>query len=218
MLSIARSRLAFPFQLSFLGLHSIATLLGTIYRYATPQLYKSNSHGPTGWIVTWVVVLQSIMSLFRFAVSFQRREGGGFEEPSAFLSMTTEALEQHQQQQETAHPDPHRFSRDSGHFTASEQSRSQSVSSTATYTQDEQQKLHEYEADHENFGHVSEKKSLLDNSKVESAAISIARLVPKQTVRVIDLLHGLIDRTIFLMGFVALVTGVAVYGGVFVSD
>ena len=218
MLSIARSRLALVVQLSFLGLHSIALLLGTIYTYNTPQLYENNSHSKVGWIVTWVVVVQCVMGVVKLAVNLGK-ERKATEEQASFLQMTTEALEQHQQHQPRPAPDPYRYSRDSGHYTASEQSRSRSVSSTTTYTQEEQQKLHEFEADHEDELEQShlEKRGLLGNRRVEQVATKLSAAFSQRTMRIIDVSHNLIDRTILLMGFVAFVTGAAVYGGVFVS-
>ena len=227
MLSIARSRLALVVQLSFLGIHSIALLLGTIYTYNTPQLYENNCHSKVGWIVTWVVVVQCITGVVKLAAVLGK-ERKAPEEQESLLQMTTEALEQHQQHQQHQHqqhqsrlaPDPNRYSRDSGHFTASEQSRSHSVSSTATYTQEEQQKLHEFEVDHDD-DHLEhpqlEKRGLLGNRRVERAATKLSASLSQRTMRVIDMLHNLIDRTIFLMGFVVFVTGAAVYGGAFVS-
>ncbi|KAL9126404.1 MAG: hypothetical protein Q9217_004532 [Psora testacea] len=216
MLSIAQSRLALVVQLSFLAIHSIALSLGTIYTYNTPQLYENNSHNKVGWIVTWVVVAQCVTGIIKLAASITQGEDTVTEEQVAFLPMTTQALEQHRQAQQDA-PDPYRYSRDSGHFTASEPSRSQSVSSTATFTQEEQQKPYEYDADHDDDidQHYSKKRGLLGNPKVERLASSFTAMLSKRTMRGINTVHNVIDRTILLMGFVAFVTGAAVYGGVF---
>ena len=219
MLSVARSRLALVVQLSFLGLHSIALLLGTIYTYNTPQLYENNSHNKVGWIVTWVVVTQCIMGVVKLAASFANGRDSASEEPVSFPQMTTGVLEQQQHDQLSADLDPYRYSEDRGHYTASQSSRSQSVSSTATYTQDEQQKLHEYEAGREDDleHHHSEKQGLLGHRQVERVAMKFSSVLSQRTLRVIDMAYNLIDRTILLMGFVAFITGAAVYGGIFVS-
>ena len=220
MLSVARSRLALVVQLSFLGLHSIALLLGTIYTYNTPQLYENNSHNKVGWVVTWVVVVQCIMGIVKLVANLGKGRDRASDEQTSFLQMSTEALEQQQQGQSTAVPDPYRYSEDSGHYTASQSSRSHSVSSTATYTQEEQQHLHKYEAEPEDDleHHNSDKQGLLGNRHVERVATKVSAALSQRTMRVIDTVHNLIDRTILLMGFVAFITGAAVYGGVFVSQ
>ena len=228
MLSIARSRLALAVQLSFLAFHSIALLLGTIYTYNTPQLYENNSHNKVGWIVTWVVVVQCVTGIAKLVASIGKRPDPASEEEeekeqeqeqAACLPMTAQALEHHQQMQQKASPDPYRYSADSGHFSASAPSRSQSLSSTATFTQEEQQKLQEYEAEHDEDleQHDPEKRGLLGGPNVERVANGLAAILSRRALRVIEGVHDVIDRTILLMGFVAFVTGAAVYGGVFVS-
>ena len=115
-------------------------------------------------------------------------------------------------------PDPYRWSNDSGHFTASEPSRSQSVSSTGSHSEEEQRKLQEYEAAHrlaeQDF---SEKRGLLQHPKVQHYATLITTVISRRTMRILNHLHNLVDRVILVLGFIAIVTGLAVYGGQFVS-
>ena len=218
MLSIARSRLALVVQLSFLFLHSIALLLGTIYTRNTPQFYPNNSHNKVGWVVTCIVVVQCIMGVIKLAVSIGRARDRTSDNQAAFLPTTIQALEHHQHEQSATSPESHRYSQDSGHCTASEPSRSQSISSTATFAPEEQQKLLEYDADREDgMGpHTWEQSGLLFHPRVVGVANSLTAILPNRTMRVINAVHNVIDRTILLMGFIAFVSGAAVYGGVFV--
>lgn len=219
MLSVARSRLALAVQLAFLGLHGIGLLLGTIYTYNTPQLYENNSHDKVGWIVTWVIVIQCTLGVIRLAVSIGKGKFAAAGEDAALLVPTSQVLERHEGNDHQDSPESYnRYSGDSGHFTATDTSRSHSVSSMPTYTQEAEQKKQEYGADHEDVMsyHHDEKRGLLENTKVEHLATKLSAKLSRRIMRVIDTLHNFADRTILLMGFIAFVSGAVVYGGVFV--
>lgn len=216
MLSVARSRLALPAQISFLGLHSVGLLVGTIYSSETPELYENNAHNKIGWIVTWIVVAQCIIGLFKLAVSFQKPQDVDAEERTVFLPMSTHALAQHQQA--TYSPDEYRYSRDSGHYTASEASRSQSVSTMQEQENDEHEKFLEYQNSYAGSDtEYLEKHSFLGNTKAQRVANRIAAMVSQRTARALNVAYNAIDCVSLLLGFAAIVSGAVVYGGVFVS-
>lgn len=210
MLSVARSRLALLIQFSFLGVHSIGLLLGAIYTSKTPKLYQNNSHNKIGWIVTWIVLTQCIIGLIKLAASVGRLENST-QEQAAFLPVSAEILAQHQPLE------TYRFSNDSGHFTASETSRSPSISSMQERTEEEQQrKLREYEDAHADVSaDPNEKQGLLGNAKVRSVAARISAMTSKRTMKVLDIVNKGIDCTSMLLGFIAIITGAVVYGGIF---
>ena len=220
MLSVARSRLALIVQLSFLALHGIALSLGAIYAYNTPQLYENNSHNKAGWIVTWIVATQCILEIVKLVARAGKTDDATQEEQTSFLPMTSNALERHEQDQGVQPAESYRYSDDSGHFTASQPSRTDSVSSNGTYTQEEEQKLHQYNTHgkHDLADGHSEEHGLLGGPKILRIMTSfVAAAVSSKALRVIDAISNAIDRTILPIGFVAFVTGAAVYGGVFVS-
>ena len=216
MLSVARSRLALSAQLSFLGVHSIGLLLGTVYRSKTPDLYENNVHNKIGWIVTWIVVAQCIIGLVKLVVSFKKPQDVDAEEQTAFLPISTEALAQHHQA--THSPDEYRYSRDSGHYTASEASRSQSISSLQDHETEEHQKFFEYRNLHaDTDAEYMEKHGSLGNNKVQRVASRIAAMMSQRTTRAMNVAYNAIDCVSLLLGFAAMVSGAVVYGGVFVS-
>lgn len=216
MLSIARSRLALPVQLSFLGVHSIGLLLGTIYTNRAPDLYENNAHNRLGWIVTWVVVGQCIVGVIKLATSLVASHNDhDAEERVTFLPVSRQEMAEHRPSQSAHSPDPYRYSDDSGHFTAS---RSHSISSSRNPSEEEQQKLRDYEAArNEDDNDSTEKHGLLSSPKVERFAHRISALVSRRTMRVLNIAHNAVDRSILLLGFITLVTGAVVYGGAFVS-
>ena len=216
MLSVSRSWLALPTQLSFLALHSIGLLLGTVYSSKTPDLYENNAHNKLGWIVTWIVVAQCIIGIIQLAVNFKRPQDADAQEQTAFLPPLTESLAQNHQA--TYSPDEYRYSRDSGHFTASETSRSQSVSSLQDHEDAETQKFLEYQNTHANTdAEYMEKQSFYGNKKAQRVASCIAVMLSQRTTRALSFAYNVIDCVILLLGFAAIVSGAVVYGGIFVS-
>ena len=211
MLSVARYRFAIVIQLAFLGLHSVGLLLGTIYRSKTPDLYKNNSHAKVGWIVTWLVVAQCVIGLMKVTISLGSRETVQ-EEQTAYLPIFDDALMQQEQVQ------AYRYSNDSGHFTASESSCSQSISSLPDRNdQDQHGKLREYE-DARVEADCTEKHGLLGNVKLRRFASHVSARLSTRTISVLDAVNNTIDCTSLPIGFVAVLSGAVVYGGVFRGD
>lgn len=188
-------------------------LLATVHSSKVPDLYENNVHNKIGWIVTLVVVAQCTIGLLKLAANIVGPQEARTEERVTFLPVSTEALAQHQS---TGYQDAYRYSQDSGHFTASEPSRSQSFSSTHDREEEEEQKLREYQ-DAQAEADYTEKQGLLGNSKIQHAASRISAKVSKRTMKVLNVIYTAIDFIILPFGFIAIVTGTVVYGGVFVS-
>lgn len=74
MFSLARSRYTLPTQVAFAAANALGVLLSTIYNAATPDLYPGNAHHRIGWVATWVVGAQLLVSLLgRVAGAFGTR-------------------------------------------------------------------------------------------------------------------------------------------------
>ena len=217
MLSVAQSRSALPVQLSFLGLHTIALLLGTVYRSRTPDLYENNAHNKIGWIVTWTVAAQSIIGIVKLAVSFQKTQDVDVEEKTSYMPMSTQAMVEHQQA--TYSTDEYRYSRDSGHYTASEASRSQSVSSMQDQDNRDHHKFLRYQnslADTD--AEYTEEQGSSGNTKAQRLAVRIAAMMSQRTMRVLNVAYNTVDCLSLPFGFIQIVSGTVVYGGIFVSS
>lgn len=214
MLSVARSQLALLVQLAFLGLQSIGLWLGTIYSSRTPDLYRNNAHNKIGWSVTWIILIQCVVGLVKLAATIGMPEIKQEEHTTDFLPMSAEALTQHGETQ------AYRYSDDSGHFTASDSSRSHSISSISGRNEEEQQrKLREYQDAHvDGEADCTEKQGLLGNAKVRRFASRVSARLSQQTMRLLDVVINAIDYTSLPLGFFAIVSGAVVYGGVFRGD
>ena len=210
MLSIARSQLALIVQLSFLGLHIIGVIIGAAYSAKTPDLYNNNAHEKIGWIVTWLVAVQCVIGLFRPAANIDEPNSKKGDQPT-FPTISSEALIQHEQSQ------PYRYSNDSGHFTASDSSRSQSISSLGNRREEEQQrKLEKNPDNHMNMeAELSEKYELLSNAQVRRFTSCIAARLSKRMMKVLNMVYEMIDYLSLPLGFLSIVSGAVVFGGVF---
>ena len=217
MLSVARSRRALPGQLFFLGLHSIGLLLGTVYSSKTPDLYENNAHNRIGWVVTCIVVVQCIIGFVKLFDSPKKPQDVDAEEQTEFLPISTAALAQ--RHQAAYFSDQYRYSHDSGHFTASEASRSQSMSSLQDHENEEHQKFLEYQKSlADTDPEYTEKEGFFGNTKAQRVACRIAAMMSLRTTRALGVVYNVIDCISLPFGFAAIVSGAVVYGGVFVSS
>lgn len=219
VLSIARSRNTSIFQFGFLAGHSAGLLLGTVYARKTPDLYEKNSHRTIGWITTCVVIGQGAIGILKQAARTRgNAHGHDMEERTDFMPATTRALEDHQQAEQPYLQTAYRYSNDIGHFSASESSRDDSISSPPNELGQLQRKLRELETtDDSSHAQSSDKLGLLGNAKVEHLTSYIASKISSRTMRSAHIVHNAVDCIVLLIGFIAFVTGVVVYGGVFVS-
>ena len=216
MLSIARSRFALPTQFVFLIVNAFALLLGLWYNHSTPELYENNAHSKIGWIITWIASAWVLMALVQVYTarakpySLENRSG----EPLNVANMAA---------YERVHNAEPRWSNDSGQGTERnsaslyDSSASPSVESEdrpfdmppRTRTRDE---LDDVDLD-------PEKSGLLQDTAVDRFLVrNVERFVVGKPLRYLRFLYIVIDRTILVQGFVAIMSGTVVYGGIGVSS
>lgn len=220
MLSIARSRLALLSQFVFLALNAFALLLGLVYNHRTPELYANNAHSKIGWIITWIASAWVFMALIQTYAA--RSKALPLDDPDA-QPLNAANIAQYQRIHDVQHPQPSRWSNDSGQGTERNSaslyghSRSPSVESenqqfpgpTRRYTHDE---LDEIDLD-------AEKRGFLENSLVDRFFLrNVARFAAGRPLKYLRFLYVVVDRTILVQGFVAIMSGTVVYGGIGVSD
>lgn len=221
MLGIAASRLAILAQFAFLIVNALALLLGVAYHANTPELYENNTHSKMGWIFTWIASAWVFMALVqRYAA---RTKAQSVEETTS-QPMTADNMARYQRVQDEQLPNPSRWSNDSGQGTERNSeslfshSRSPSVESenqqftgpTRRYTQDD---------DFDDVNLEAEKHGFLGNSAVDRFLTrSVARFGAGRSLKVMRFFYVAIERTILVQGFLALMSGTVVYGGIGVSN
>lgn len=206
-LSLARYRYALVAQLSFLGVHSLGLLLGAIYTGKNPDLYANNAHNRIGWIVTWIVLAQTVNGVIKLYESGASAYEADTEEHAAFLPISQEAMAQHHYSQEMSAPEHYRYSRDSGQGTEPESPKDESYSP-----------LQEDEDEDENVETNFDEKQALPRFPMISRLVSrFSVLMPKRAMTLMNMVYDVVNGLILILGFVAITSGIVVYGGIFVG-
>jgi hypothetical protein len=219
MLQIARSRLGLPVQFAFLALNAVGVLFASIYKNKTPDLYAHNAHNTIGWLLTWVVIAQTCLALVSTYTSVRQSEGSG--DQVSFLPISSDAPAEHQFH-DIGHGSGYRFSNDSGHGTDrnTESSRSQSSSSMDQDERGMDRVRQKYEPDDENARSVEldshKRGSWLSN--LDGVLSQLPSYLSSRTIRLFSFVEAVITRTVLILGFVGITTGLITYGGLFVSD
>lgn len=215
MFSVARSRYTLPMQLAFLATNALALVLGIIYDRKTPEMYAGNAHSKTGWAITWIASAWVFLALVQAYAGRSNTQSiqDEFAEP-----MTTVNMLRYQRVQSQELPDPSRWSDDSGHGTERNSlslhdgSQSPSVDSESQFVNPSPRYTH----DDDSFGDGDdEKRGFLRNTPVDKFfSRNVARFAVGRTLKAIQILYVVVERTILVQGFVAIVSGAVVYGGI----
>lgn len=220
MFSISRSKLALPTQLLFLVLNGLGVVFGTIYNVKTPDLYENNAHHTVGWIATWIMTAQVVMSLI---FVYSRRQTATpideQDEQAAFFPVSVEAMAQHN----TSPYSDYRWSGDSGQGTErSSLHNSRDVSPTNPSRRDNlgpySKPETEFDEDDDDLETVEERRGFW---RINFAHAYLSRrlhgMFSKRLLNTCEVLYSVIDRTILILGFIAFTTGGVTYAGIFVS-
>ncbi|TGJ86236.1 hypothetical protein E0Z10_g2551 [Xylaria hypoxylon] len=220
MLSIARSRYTLAVQFLFLLTNAIGVLTGIVYNANTPDLYPNNAHHKLGWLVTWVVGVQVLVGLVGRVVTMiskSSRPGHGREEEQSFIPVSTEAMAEHHRTNPDSFSSPYRHSNDSGQGTErnTESLRSASLSTIVGHespTELNDRRRH-YEEDEEDL--AFKPAEMRSASASQSLIAKIASRISDKAWRVIMFGYGFVDRTILILGYITLCTGLITYARFF---
>ncbi|EEH09168.1 integral membrane protein [Histoplasma capsulatum G186AR] len=225
MLSVARSRLALPTQFSFLIVNAFGLLLAAVYNNQVPNLYENNVHHKIGWIVTWVMVAEVVMGLL-FAYSGGRRDADTLAGPPyervAFLPVPTTDHPQHESYPAAPYHQ-YRWSGDSGQGsernTSSLRSHSCSPERGRRLSRPGDSDEFEEKPDDEinNNGELPAATSRVFWSGFVDKFLSrrVPGLLSRRALDIMNVFYVAIERTILILGFIAIATGAVVYGGIF---
>ena len=204
MLSIARSKSALSLQALFLLVNAVGLVVGTVYNSETPDLYPDNAHHKFGWAVTWIASAQVVLALIRAYA----KTGHDTENPGPHVKKFEDIRE----------IESYRYSRDSGHGTESSSSSSRSNSISDIRNKDSSDIPESQLYDQDDTQRENEQHGLLHNNMVDRY---LSRKIPwtirSGALNYIGCLVNLVDRTILILGFVAIATGLVTYGGLFVG-
>ncbi|KAF4463578.1 YTP1 [Fusarium albosuccineum] len=214
VLSLARSRFTLPAQFVFLATNAVGLVLGVVYNAQTPDLYPNNAHHKIGWIATWVVSAQVLVSAVGWVAGALRGNDKKLgSERDAFLPVPTDAhgFRVHHD----FHTDnPYRLSGDSGHGTEPNTASLRSNSVSTLGGMDESplgSPRKEYEEDDGDL----ETMSLSSPTPKGTFARHASKVVASRVWKYLDIGRQVVDRIILPFGFVALATGVVTFGRFF---
>jgi hypothetical protein len=212
MFSVAKSRYTLPVQALFFILNAFGVFLSVVYDAKTPDLYENNAHHKIGWIFTWILsawILMGLVNLYSKR-SHGRRHSG---QQISIANMT-----RYQRLQTEQEPDSARWSGDSGQGSERNSyslfgSGSPGTDNAERRTFDEALPAYQnVEGDDE-----PEKRGFLRNSRVDRfLSRNIHRIAFGKTLKLNGIFYTVIERTIIIMGWIALLTGFVTFGGIFV--
>ena len=225
MFSVARSRFALPTQFLFLIINGLGVLLGTVYNINTPDLYENNAHHKFGWLATWIVTAQVVMSLLFTYSGRGKSTQVSSSEQAAFLPMSVENMAQYSMNPYT----DCRWSGDSGQGTErSSTLNSRDLSPNSPNRRDAFDDFEKPEPQPEDTGNDDDVASPRTTStrsrwfkiRVIDKYLSarVPNLLSAKILRAVDVIYQIIDRTILILGWIALVSGGVTYAGIFVSS
>lgn len=215
VLSVSKSRRAFLLQFVFLTINVLGLVCGTIFNAATPDLYPGNAHHKMGWILTWISVAQGLMALLNtYGGRWNARSQQ--EERIAFIPVSTEAMAEHQRNSRPVLRYASRFSADSGQGTERNTESLLSHSSTPSLENNQlniSDSHHEFEEPDEVEKQAPKRSGRLDQYLTKK----LSGLSQFRILRIFDVLYDIVDRVMLILAFVAYLTGLVTYGGIFVS-
>ncbi|KAE9964492.1 hypothetical protein BLS_008278 [Venturia inaequalis] len=211
MLSIAKSRFTIPSQATFLVLNALGLFLGTVYNANTPDLYANNAHHKMGWIFTWLALAWTIMGIVNIYGKYVTDRRQSREQISQANLARYARLHQDAETQDV------RWSNDSGQGTERNSASLFGPPSTESENRNFDNSLQDYnDVDLDEVLGEAEKHGFLRNTRVDRfLSQNIHRIAFGKTLIINRILYTIIERTIILMGWAALATGIITFGGIF---
>lgn len=221
MLSLAHYRHKAHAQFAFLVTNAFGLLLSAIYNSRTPDLWPGNAHHTLGWVVTWLFGVHFSIGWFRPAL---RKTGSSGWRPAqsterqGFLSMPLDALDD--QACDGCHfAKQYRLSSDSGHGTGSRTESPASHSETSLSLPSTQFRMHDEVADNKHSDDDLRVYPQVSGDYVpwQARAKGLSTSLFSRMRKPLLLYYDCIDRSILVLGFIAICTGMAAFGRLFVS-
>ncbi|KAK6852051.1 hypothetical protein PG995_012176 [Apiospora arundinis] len=219
MFSIARSRYTLVSQFAFLVTNALGVVLGISYNASTPDLYPNNAHHKIGWVATWMVCAQVLISLVGRVAGVMGAQASPLEhnkeaERQAFIPVSAQNMEEHLRGNGTLyHHHKYSYSNDSGQGTelGTESPRSNSLSSGQESPAEASRRM-DYDEEDLEFKDVEMKPP---SPKANSLVVKIAAKISSRAWKFLLLGYNIIDRTVLILGYIALTTGIVTWARFF---
>lgn len=209
MLSIGRSRLLLPSQLGFLLLNALGVLLSMIYHAQVPDLYPKNIHHGLGWAATVLATAWTVLGLVHF---YTRPESQASE--ASVHALSQRAIAEYQRLNDFSEEQERRLSHDSDRGTEqtlstlcnSSRANSWNTESDTLPTRQKHAHFLDYEGE--------EKQGFLQDTPVERFMSRHVSRLTRQTAKMVDIIHLVLERGMIPLSSIALITGIVTYSGI----
>ncbi|KAL1303106.1 hypothetical protein AAFC00_006546 [Neodothiora populina] len=220
MFSVTRSRLTIPAQVSFLAVNGLGVFTSIIYNANTPDLYPNNAHHKIGWVASWVALAWFVMAL---PMIYRSRKASASSPRPAMTAQNMAQYNRLQNETEFVPRHMYRWSRDSGHGsegsgTLCPGSRADSSDSLPHHKLEPQSPIdEEHGHDFEEQDEPAENSGFLQNTRVNRfVSLKLSGINPSgKAFSVFQFLYVFLERTILLLGFVQIATGIVTWGDLF---
>lgn len=188
-------------QFAFLVVNGLGLFTSIIYNAKTPDFYPGNAHHKMGWAVSWIATAWLLMTFLNLYMA-------RYQKTKERHAMTADNIAQYDRLQDQ----DQRWSRDSGHDSATLCSGSRSPSSDSVHSH----KFDLPEEGDEDIG-FEEQGHIQNNSIDRFFSREIFRFSSGRALTTFKVVFTLIERCMPVLGFVSLISGGVVYGGLYVS-
>jgi hypothetical protein len=224
MLGVAQSSFHIPVQISFLTMNAISIVFAILYNSATPDFYENNAHHKIGWVIVWMLVAQTASGMIRGVAryvngpTYSRRQEIANEAEDMFMLGGDETDDGDDIK---PRPDFRRKSSDSGNGTGDSAS-SAPPSPYVNRRSSQNTLIDDRERDFCSFDSVRRPRNA--ESKMENYLAKnlqnqgwLSR-ISRRGAFIAKVVHGVIGRPMFCLGFIQLCTGIVTVTGIFKGD
>ncbi|KAL9106604.1 MAG: hypothetical protein Q9227_008387 [Pyrenula ochraceoflavens] len=199
--------------------NGLGVTFGTIFNTRTPDLYENNAHHAIGWVVSWIMMVQAVIGMLVFHAKRSKQSNLSAakalpEERAAFLSspMTDTA-----QRGRTIYADHCRMGTCSlcTRWPPAHGSHNYPLTDSDGLWNDFEKPEYEYSDDEPNDHPVRPFCLPLRTIMGKAVRRRIPTRLPSGLLKTLKFLYAFIDWISLILGFLALVTGGIVYGGIF---
>lgn len=217
MFSVGQSRFALPSQVIFLLANTIGLVLGIVYNTYTPDLYEANAHHKVGWVFTWFAGAWVVLGVLNMYGNRPGKDNRITVQQMSIANMTQSSRLEQVRQTDSL---DRRWSGDSGQGT--ERKSGSLFGSDSPGTEANQRSFDEQlplyvpnDIEHEHAG--TEKRGISQHTKIVRFLSKNVQRLSRNIFAVSKVIYVLLERLLVVFGFVALLTGLVTFGGVFVS-
>lgn len=227
MLGVAQSSFHIPVQLAFLTLTTIGVVFAIMYNSATPDFYENNAHHKIGWVIVWMLIAQVASGLIRGVARYVNGDSSSRSLEIASHAENVFMLGDDEEDDDATEIKPHTESRktsDSGNGTGESTPRRGSTSGgpSVPYVLRRSSENTLVDNHEQNF------RTLGTTPRPRNAESTMEKYLAKRlrsqgwASRISDkgafiakIVHAVIGRPMFCLGFIQLSTGVVTMTGIF---